>query len=170
MTLTIGNLQPHHQGRIILNGGIYVHLIYQQTPFGQRRYFMCPCCTRKCAKLHMYGAWWHCQSCIPIRLYRKRQDLYDNGGTALVRWHLNKLLRDNGLRNLWNRPRGMHHRRFENIRAQYRILLDLLGLCAVYRFGVSAGFIKHLLSVEPVAARRTVHQMSVNMPRQRYIF
>ena len=125
MTIAIGDLLPHHQGQIALRGGVDVHLIYQMTPFGQRRYFLCPVCTRKCAKLHLYGVRWYCQVCAPFRVYQKRQDLYDRG-RDLIKWRMDKLLKDNGLHNLWKRPRGMHSRRFETISLQLKVTHKLM--------------------------------------------
>ena len=93
-TLSISSLEPEDQEGVTVRGGYPIEIIQQKTGFGFRRYFICPTCGRKCAKVHQiegYEAQLYCQKCIPVSLYRYRQSLYDEGGTALVKWHMWKL-------------------------------------------------------------------------------
>ena len=145
MTVTVRDLRPFHQDCIKLVGGCIVQLIHQQTPFGQRRYFRCPCCGRRCAKLHFYRKVWHCQTCLPYRLYAKRQDLYGNGRNLIV-WHMQRLLEKNGLSNLHRKPKHMHRRRFDDICLKYMRLQELHRFCIYFQYRPTAGHIKKIMN------------------------
>ena len=73
--------------------GITINLTTQRTGFRYRRYFLCPRCDRKCGKLHWHKERLYCQQCTPLDLYGYRQSLYDEGGTALIVWHMRKLVK-----------------------------------------------------------------------------
>lgn len=84
----------------VVIAGITVRITQQRTGFGYRRYFLCPCCGRKCGKVHLYEEVLYCQRCIPLSLYRYRQGLYDEGGSALIVWHMERLAEKVGIKRI----------------------------------------------------------------------
>ena len=146
MTFSISDLFPAERDSIILHGNVEVTITHHATPFGQRRYFICPSCGRKCAKLHYYSGW-YCQACAPVRLYAKRQNMYRRG-RDLVKLHMDRLLKKNGLalRDLKQRPKHMNKQKYDEIVMQYGRLSELHRFATYYNYKPTAKHIKAIMT------------------------
>ena len=169
MTFSIGDLDSSEKCYVILHEDCHVQITYNLTGCGTRRFFQCPYCNRRCSKLHYYQSWWYCQACAPFRLYTKRQDLYE-GGRELVRWHMDRLLRKNGLRNLHHRSRYMRKTRFEIVKEQYRRLCILYEILIFSRYTISASFVKYWMNDTQPLPPDIVSRCAVESPRYKRLF
>jgi endogenous inhibitor of DNA gyrase (YacG/DUF329 family) len=94
--LQVADVPAEYQDAIT-TAGVTVKIVTQRTGFGQRRYFLCPTCGRKCGKLHRITIGektykpFFCQKCIPLDLYKSRRNMYDEDSHSLIVWHMNKL-------------------------------------------------------------------------------
>ena len=98
--LEIRDLQPEDTQAVTIKGGYPLKIIYQKTGFGYRRYFRCPRCDCKCAKILQvkgYEAQLYCPKCFPLDRYRHRRNLYDNGGSSLIVWWMCKIAEKHGI-------------------------------------------------------------------------
>lgn len=75
----------------------YVFITKQNTGFGAKRFLICPNCDSRRANLYLYQGFMLCRSCLPFDIYKYRRNLYDEGGTRLIEWYMNKLLRCIGI-------------------------------------------------------------------------
>ena len=141
MTFSISDLYPTEQDSIILHGHVEVTITHNVTGFGQRRYFICPSCNRQCAKLHYLYRDWFCHVCIPQRQYAKRQNMYRRGRN-LIKWHMDRLLTKNGLRDLKQRPKHMNKQKYDEIVTQYGRLFELLNFSIFFNYRPTAKSIK----------------------------
>ena len=97
--IKVGNLPAECQDTTII-AGICVQLIRQRTGFGYRRYFQCPTCGRKCGVLNRIegiSGQLFCWKCSPIDFYAYRRNMHDEGGQALIIFHMKKLASSIGI-------------------------------------------------------------------------
>ena len=147
MTFSISELMPSEDDYIILHNNCMVTITHHLTPFGQRRYFICPSCDRQCAKLHYLYRDWFCHVCIPQRLYAKRQNMYRRG-RDLIKWRMDRLLTKNGLRDLKKRPKHMNKQKFDEIVTQYWRLFELFQFSIFYNYRPTAKHVKAVMTGE----------------------
>jgi len=142
--IPVAAIPPECKPAII--SGATVRIIMQRTGFGQRRYFLCPACGRKCSKLYhinLLEAMLYCQRCTPINLYRYRQNLYDEGGRALITWHMKKLaaaISDEPIKYPFSYldypiepPQGMRSKRYRNTLLKLQVMENMR--VATYAYG-----------------------------------
>ena len=121
--MMISDLEPHIQHYVTVKGGATVEITHQKTGFGVKRLFICAYCGRRCAKILKIDGYKpiFCPVCIPVNRHRYRQNLYDNGNDALIRWHMRRLAEKNGLdirvpfcmiKHLDRCPPGMRWRKY----------------------------------------------------------
>lgn len=68
-----------------------ITMVQQRVGFGHKRLFLCPSCGERREKLLLYdNRLILCRGCSPVDPYRHRRNLYDEGGTALIVWHMRK--------------------------------------------------------------------------------
>lgn len=69
-----------------------IAMVPQRVGFGYKRLFLCPRCGAQREKLLIYDSRLIlCRGCSPVDPYHYRRNLYDEGGTALIVWHMRKL-------------------------------------------------------------------------------
>lgn len=78
--------------------GRTIDLVRQRTGYGYKRLFLCPSCGQRRAKLLLYNGSIVCRGCIPFDIYQYRRGLYDEGGTDLIVWHMQRAARRAGIR------------------------------------------------------------------------
>ena len=132
--------------------GITIKMTKQRTGFGYRRYFLCPTCNRKCGKVHLRKERLYCQQCTPLDLYGYRQGLYDEGGTALIIWHMKKLVKtisDKPIKwpfhyfdYLLEKPQGMSNVKYRDTLMKLQILENMRFSAIFFRSRFRAADIK----------------------------
>jgi len=113
----------------------YVYITKQNTGFGAKRFLLCPNCDSRRATLYLYQGNMLCRSCLPFDIYKYRRNLYDEGGTRLIEWHMNKLLRSIGInafsypfhywQHLGTRPPFVKETRFLNTLKKVQVLENM---------------------------------------------
>lgn len=79
---------------------------------GERTWFLCPCCGRRCAHVY-FGSQVACRTCHRL----KYPSQSDDGMTAT--WRAQRKLEARlGGENYWRKPKGMHETTFRRIRQQ----------------------------------------------------
>lgn len=72
--------------------GTDVAIVPQRVRFGHKRLFLCPRCGARREKLLMdERGRLCCRGCCPVDPYADRRNLYDEGGTALIVWHMRRI-------------------------------------------------------------------------------
>lgn len=69
-----------------------ITMVPQRVGFGYKRLFLCPRCGARREKLLIYdNRLILCRECSLVDPYRYRRNLYDEGGTRLIVWHMRKV-------------------------------------------------------------------------------
>jgi len=110
---------------------------------GQRPWFRCPGCRRRVAVLCGEGKWFLCRSCYALP-YGSQQETATDRHYRKIRKIRDRLGASHNLTEPiwpWNKPKGMHWRTWERLRAQEEqahglVLADLEGALARLRRGL----------------------------------
>lgn len=147
---------PREYGNAVTVAGIAVRMVPQRTGFGWRRYFLCPSCGRKCAKLHQIVEGLHCQSCSPVDLYAYRRGLYDEDSHHLIVWHMHKLaatINDEPIQYPYHYfnypiepPQGMSHERYRKTLLRLQILENMRYAAIAHGCRFTGADIRHYIS------------------------
>lgn len=78
-------------GNAVCINGCNVSLVPQRVGFGYKRLFICPICGARRERLLMdEKGRLCCRGCCPVDPYADRRNLYDEGGQALILWHMRR--------------------------------------------------------------------------------
>lgn len=80
---------PHTYTDGVRINGTDVRMVPQRVGYGYKRLFLCPQCGARRERLilaHDDSIW--CRGCCPVDPYADRRNLYDEGGQALIVWHM----------------------------------------------------------------------------------
>jgi hypothetical protein len=110
---------------------------------GQRPWFRCPGCQRRVAVLCLAGKWFLCRHCYELP-YGSQQETAEDRHYRKVRKVRDRLGASHNLTEPvwpWNKPKGMHWRTWERLRAQEEqahrlVLADLEGALERLRRGL----------------------------------
>ncbi len=115
--------------------GAMVHIQRQKVGKGSRRLLVCPCCGKGRLHLYVHQDALMCRECLPFDLYQYRRNMYDSGGTELLKWNMHKLLASVGihqykypfdyLAHAFDRPRYMPHEKFSRIMKKVQMLENM---------------------------------------------
>lgn len=100
-TIYIGDLPPEMRHDGVTIGDTHIFFTEQKTGFGVKKLFLCPNCGARRAKLVYTKKGFYCHGCAPFNVYRRRCNLYDGGGDALVTYHMQKLAASVGISIQW---------------------------------------------------------------------
>lgn len=123
----------------------------QRTGYGVRKLFYCPSCGERRMKLVITTGGIYCHGCAPFNVYRRRCNLYDNGGESLVTYHMQKLAASIGITIQWpfcyrdyllDKPRGMRWERWQRTMKQLQAMEGMRNLAIFYRRRFTAQDIK----------------------------
>jgi hypothetical protein len=143
----------------IVIAGKSISLVTKSAGYGSRHFFICPRCGEHRAKLYTYeNCVVFCRSCLPLDLYRYRRNMYDEGGTRLISWHLRKLMKTVGVKDIRlpfcyldyidARPRYMRHEKFEKIIKKAQMLENMRWCALLVKQRFTAADIKEYTSDE----------------------
>ncbi len=85
---------------------------------GERVFFRCPGCRRQAAKLYLYSPYFRCRRCRRLPYSSQQETVLDRANRKAFK--LRKRLGDDGGIGdpIWNKPKGMHWRTFERLKAK----------------------------------------------------
>lgn len=96
-----------------------VYLTYTSCRFGgSRPWFACPCCGRRVALLYQCGGHFRCRHCSRLRYASQSEPQLDRIARRAhkIRQRLGASM--DLTEGIWEKPKGMHWRTFERLRAQ----------------------------------------------------
>lgn len=73
-----------------------IHLAYQKTGYGQRRFFSCPSCSKRVQRLFWDGGKWMCSKCSNVNLYAGIQN-QTKGGYDEIAYRMRKFANKNDI-------------------------------------------------------------------------
>lgn len=83
---------PHTFTDGVRINGTDVQMVPQRVGYGYKRLFLCPQCGARRERLILaYDDSIWCRGCCPVDPYADRRNLYDEGGTALIVWHMRRI-------------------------------------------------------------------------------
>jgi len=110
---------------------------------GQRPWFRCPGCQRRVAVLCLDGKWFLCRYCYGLSYGSQRETAQDRHYRKIRKIRDRLGASHNLMESIWpwNKPKGMHWRTWERLRAQEEqahrlVLADLEGALARLRRGL----------------------------------
>ncbi len=71
-------------------------LTYQKTGFGQKRFFLCPCCSARVQRLYWNSRRWACAKCNKVNRYKGIQNK-TKGGYAEIQYRMQTLAEKNDI-------------------------------------------------------------------------
>ncbi len=84
----------------------------------ERIWFVCPSCSSRAAKLYSASAYFRCRSCCRLPYASQQETVLDRANRKAFKLR-RKLKDDGGIGDsIWKKPKGMHWRTFERLKAQ----------------------------------------------------
>lgn len=126
-----------------------------KTGFGYRRYFVCPRCGKR--RMKLYELWERvlCRCCLPVNIYERRCNAYDENAKELIILKMYKLADSVGIElrfpfyySNFKRPRYMREAKWHKILKQLQMLENMRFSAILGRKRFTATDIKRYTSEE----------------------
>lgn len=148
-SLHVRDIPPTMRHDGVKVGGRPLTFAEQRTGYGVRKLFYCPSCGERRMKLVIAPSGIYCHGCAPFNVYRQRCNLYDNGGEALVTYHMQKLAASIGITIKWPfcyleylKPKGMRWSRWQSAMKQLQAMEGMRNTAIFFRRSFTAQDIK----------------------------
>jgi hypothetical protein len=107
---------------------------------GERLWFCCPGCGRRAAKLYLYAPRFRCRDCLGLP-YASQQETVLDRASRKARKLRRKLGDDGGIGDpIWKKPKGMHWRTFEKLKAKVDKQDDIANFAFICRASKMIGW------------------------------
>jgi hypothetical protein len=107
---------------------------------GERVFFLCPGCVRRAAKLYLDSPYFRCRRCCALPYSTQQETVLDRANRKASK--LRKKLKDDGGIGdpIWNKPKGMHWRTYERLKAKVEEQDEIANFAFVCRAGRMIGW------------------------------